>query len=509
MGAIEPKQVLPFLLGWFVLLILSGIGASWIWVAWRLLTGRRLLGDGPLVERRKTPWGSGTVLLIFVLYLVITVLAFEGYIWATGGMASEKPALTPAIAIDKAVGKTDSAAPAKAAESQPEDGGRAENPTPQPETPAQSPQPKAEVKKRSLVELMSVHAVVTAFLLVLLPVVVRETSGAELRDLGLSLNGWRRQVLAGAVAVLFLMPFVYGAQYLAMRSLGFDPEFRHPVEKMLREQFSIEVAVLSILTAVILAPLFEEILFRGIFQSWLVELLDRFWNRVRSRFAERSEPPEFDPFPHESDRLDPSWSGEPFIQWEGEAPFRPTTAEGSGGSSSSRQASLPPERGITSSGTRGGSEPEYWAEDFASENLDIHTSTDEWSTLHREERDLVPVVSKPYTSSPISAGAAIVITSLIFASLHAGQWPAPIPIFILALGLGFIYHRTGSLLAAICMHAVFNGTSTLMLFLGLAAGVPAGNEKKIPPPAVERNAPVEKVKSVAPGVDRRPPGGKK
>ncbi len=156
-----------------------------------------------------------------------------------------------------------------------------------------------------------------------------------------------------------------------------------------------------------------------------------------------------------------------------------------------------------------GLEPAVWAEDFADEEPDRHPPTEEWSSAHWEVGDPVPAVSKPYAPSPIWAGVAIVITSVIFAILHAGQWPAPIPIFFLALGLGFIYHRTGSLLAPICMHAVFNGTSTLMLFIALLMGVPAAAEKKVPPPAIEQNAPAHKVKSVVPEVQPRPDGSKK
>jgi hypothetical protein len=48
-----------------------------------------------------------------------------------------------------------------------------------------------------------------------------------------------------------------------------------------------------------------------------------------------------------------------------------------------------------------------------------------------------------------------------------------------------------------------------MLFFALVAGVPAEGEKKIPPPALERSAPVARVKSVVPEVDRRPDRGKR
>ena len=48
----------------------------------------------------------------------------------------------------------------------------------------------------------------------------------------------------------------------------------------------------------------------------------------------------------------------------------------------------------------------------------------------------------------------------LFAGVHYGQWPAPIPLFVLAVGLGLLYRRTGGIVAPIAMHATFNGLST-------------------------------------------------
>ena len=64
---------------------------------------------------------------------------------------------------------------------------------------------------------------------------------------------------------------------------------------------------------------------------------------------------------------------------------------------------------------------------------------------------------------------AIVATSLLFAGMHAPQWPAPVGIFFLSMVLGVVYQRTGSLLTAMVMHGVFNGCSTLLLLQGLMA----------------------------------------
>jgi membrane protease YdiL (CAAX protease family) len=41
--------------------------------------------------------------------------------------------------------------------------------------------------------------------------------------------------------------------------------------------------------------------------------------------------------------------------------------------------------------------------------------------------------------------------------------PAPVPIFVLAIALGYLTRRTGSLVPALTLHALFNGFSTMML----------------------------------------------
>ncbi len=64
--------------------------------------------------------------------------------------------------------------------------------------------------------------------------------------------------------------------------------------------------------------------------------------------------------------------------------------------------------------------------------------------------------------------AANVAASLLFAGMHFGQWPAPIPLFALSLGLGEVYRRSGSLVAPIVMHACFNGLSTATLLIDAA-----------------------------------------
>lgn len=58
---------------------------------------------------------------------------------------------------------------------------------------------------------------------------------------------------------------------------------------------------------------------------------------------------------------------------------------------------------------------------------------------------------------------AIVVTSILFAGLHVGQGAAYIPLFFLALALGYVTQRTGSILPAIIIHVSLNSLSTITL----------------------------------------------
>jgi membrane protease YdiL (CAAX protease family) len=73
-----------------------------------------------------------------------------------------------------------------------------------------------------------------------------------------------------------------------------------------------------------------------------------------------------------------------------------------------------------------------------------------------DSRDLsrwIPVKDAP-TRRQVVRG--IVGTSLLFANMHASVWPTPIPLFFLALGLGRLAFRTQGVLAPIVLHVLFN-----------------------------------------------------
>jgi len=68
-----------------------------------------------------------------------------------------------------------------------------------------------------------------------------------------------------------------------------------------------------------------------------------------------------------------------------------------------------------------------------------------------------------YGKAPRAAG--VYGTALLFASIHASVWPSPIGLFVLALGLGYLADRTGSLVGPIVVHSMFNGVNCGWLLL--------------------------------------------
>ena len=188
-----------------------------------------------------------------------------------------------------------------------------------------------------------------------------------------------------------MIPAVIAIQSLAVRVW---PSQKHPVELMVMEQFTPGVALLALLSTVLLAPILEEMLFRGVIQRWLCRLL-----------REESLPS----LPAETEPVD------------------------SVGPMDVRRAWRNPSRGLA---LAQGQLPDGLVEDAG-------------------------------RSPGLSAGSslAIVVTSVLFAAMHLPQWPAPLAILLLSMGLGALYQRTGSLLAAIAMHGTFNGFNTVLMIL--------------------------------------------
>ncbi len=383
----------------FTLLIAVLLGMLWAW-AWAM--GRMWKGLPVLVSEhsgpcRPAPWGSFTVLLLVLLYLGVNIFVSRVYAAATGRSL-------PRAAM--AAEKSDGGEPIKKKEQtrtpdQPGGPGRAavEASSKDVKSAPVGPGPEAR-PEQSLAELMFQSALSNCLLLVLVPGFLRWTLGVKLAELGLHGKRLSRQVAIGFRAALLMTPPVCAIQFLAVQVWRSKT---HPVEQMVLEQFTAGVAILAVVSTMVLAPLIEELLFRGIFQRWLDRMFDN-----------RPEP----------ETISQSGKEHALLQEPG-----PLEAENK---QSVRDSEYDPPR----------SDPGSPGDEFMDD------------------------VRGP-ASSPQShlSNLPILFTSIFFAAMHLPQWPAPLAIFLLSMALGIVYQRSGSLVAAITMHATFNGFNTLLLLL--------------------------------------------
>jgi membrane protease YdiL (CAAX protease family) len=61
---------------------------------------------------------------------------------------------------------------------------------------------------------------------------------------------------------------------------------------------------------------------------------------------------------------------------------------------------------------------------------------------------------------------AILASAALFGAFHAHVWPSPVPLVVLAVGLGYLYLRTRSLVGPVVVHGMFNAVSAMYLLFG-------------------------------------------
>jgi membrane protease YdiL (CAAX protease family) len=66
-------------------------------------------------------------------------------------------------------------------------------------------------------------------------------------------------------------------------------------------------------------------------------------------------------------------------------------------------------------------------------------------------------------AAPTFIWQPIILSSITFALLHAGHGPDPVPLFLLAMVLGYLYTKTHRILPGIVVHMALNGLSMLIL----------------------------------------------
>jgi len=264
-------------------------------------------------------------------------------------------------------------------------------------------------------EDMAVVATVPS-LVALLVILAGDTRLGLLRAIGLRVADLPRAFLVGPVAGVIALLLVYGSSSV----LGVVYEwvdYEHPSEhEMLAamKQASQTARVMLVFGACVMAPLFEEVLFRGHMQT----LLARLFNRRRGTAVASAPVAEMTMAPA------PAYAPPGDIATEVATPLtEPASAPAFAPAPAREVLPIPPIA-------------------YAS-----------------------PGAPDPLLANDSAAGRwlAVIITSIVFAIIHP-LWTAPL-IFLLSLCLGYAYERTGKLWVPIVMHAMFNTSSTLVFLL--------------------------------------------
>lgn len=391
------QPTLPVIvLGLFVLGLLGAIGLTWLVALVRFVTRQPILPDRPV---RRVPWGLFSIVALIIVY--------AGVQGAAVGMF-----VTYKVATKKAARPINQAGPAQP-----------------------GPTVKGAPAGVSDADKMVMMAVLSLFLIPIVPMTLRATCRAGWADLGLS--PFRlTDVAYGMLGCLFILPITTFVMTLVSRLTKPTP---HQLIEALKGDSSGRMMLLAMLTAVVAAPIVEEMFFRGVLLGWLTKLV---------------EPRPFDDFAFEE---------------------------------------------LTSFELQAGT------------GLAIEPGAERENPYLAPEATLGDPLRSPgigeFEPSPMSGRGALadlpfawmipnVMTSLVFAGLHFEQWPAPIPLFLLSLMLGYLYRRTGSLFAPMAMHATFNGINMTFLLLALWSGLPISPAPEKPPivEPIEACVPVETVK---------------
>lgn len=190
-------------------------------------------------------------------------------------------------------------------------------------------------------------------------------------------------------------------------------EYKHPLIEMMQKSPQPGILIPLVISIVLIGPLAEEFAIRLVFQGFVEDL---FAGRFRSAFevffgrAQSSETEKFD--------MDVSSELTEASQSFDEVPTDPSSCFQS------------PRQGSTA-------------------NIASQTDVNE-----RPQMMVLPIL----------------ISSFVFAILHWGHGAAPIPLFFLALGLGYLYQKTRSLTPCVVVHMLLNGQTTALLLLHIFFG---------------------------------------
>lgn len=218
----------------------------------------------------------------------------------------------------------------------------------------------------------------------------------------------RRDLVIGMFAFAMVIPSLLFLQWLLVLVFAYE----HPTMDLLAENANGLTLLATWFSAVIVAPICEEVFFRGVLQSWLQRL-----GRGTSDCV-----------------LTGGWDS----QSSSAASTRPKPTTGA---ESNKLAQF----------------------------TDAKNPFESPSNLAQQR----PTTDSDHTSWTSDAIWPILVTSVLFGLAHSGQGPAPISLFVFGIALGYIFRRTGSIVPCIVLHMMLNAFSMFWFTLQVFFGEPA------------------------------------
>ncbi len=248
-----------------------------------------------------------------------------------------------------------------------------------------------EAKSQSItLDILVISSLLMLVFVALIVIVLRVIRRASWEDMGIGGGRVAGEIGIGAVGFLAALLPVYSILYGIALIYPVD-EAQHQILRLLKDNQDAATVAAALFSAVIVAPIVEEFLFRAFFQGWL-----------EARFFQGD------------DETQPKLTNL-VTDNRGDNPY------------SSPADPLPGGDGLR-------------------------------AIVEKNESTLYHV------PNPVLAIPPILISSTLFAAAHFDNWPAPIPLFALAVILGTIYHRTHRLLPCVVLHMLFNGLSLALVW---------------------------------------------
>ena len=212
----------------------------------------------------------------------------------------------------------------------------------------------------------------------------------------------KKDCLLGLAAFFAIAPPVYAIQGILTR--WFPSE--HPIMTMLMESSGFELIIWTSISAIVVAPIAEEFVFRQLLQGWLESF----------HFSER----------------------EPMDVLIG----------------------TPPAHKETQKTLHNNNQLDKAIAKIDPANANPYAAPHNKSVGNVETHEKLLETNEP----PIWP---LFVSAAIFALAHLGHGPDPIPLFVLAMGLGYLYRATHRILPCIIVHFLLNACSMAMLLISL------------------------------------------